>query len=256
MDLNDQPGDAPKSGGSLLDDLLRQTQVQATLEKQKLEQMLQDKADDLRRRKEEEELKKREDLKRRLEEETRRRQDLLRKKRGEADPVEQAEVKEEREQAVAQALTTSHSAVARIEQKASIWPVLVPSLVVIAGLAAGLVALSLQVQALPTGLKGYSSSLAVGVDAALTRARVKNTELRVSKIEEDANAGNRVVIEVRKQMEEKVARISALEKQVEELMAQIDEKAAAKKRRNDARRKKEADEIKINGDIFRKGKAR
>jgi hypothetical protein len=256
MDTNDLPGDAPKPGSSLLDDLLRQTQVQATLEKQKLEQMLQDKADDLRRRKEEEEFKKREDLKRRLEEETRRRQDLLRKKRGEVDPVEEAEVKEEREQAVAQVLATSHSAVARIEKKASIWPVLVPSLVVIAGLAAGLIALFLQVQELPTGLKGYSSSLAVGVDAAITRARVKNVELQMVKIDEEATAGNRVVIEVRKQMEEKTARIVALEKQIEELMAQIDGKAAAKKRRNDARRKKEADEIKINGDIFRKGKAR
>ena len=250
------PLEGSKNGGSsLLDDLLKQTKLEADQEKLKLEKQLHDRQAALRKQKEDEERRKREDLKKRLEEETQRRQDLLRKKQGaEPDSAEVVQEKVAREAAVAQVLSTK-STVTKIERKPSIVPVAAAGGAAL--LFAVLAALAyVQLSGLPAGLGGYRFALDNAVNAATLRARIKVVELKTVEVEGSVKSGRGTELGLRKEIDELKAAVAAKEQQVATLQAQID---AAPKRpagNGGGEKKDDGDSIKIDNSIFKGGKKR
>jgi|GEM_PF-2652899 len=251
--LQPQEGSSSGGGSSLLDDLLKQTKLEADKEKLKLEKQLQDRQAALRKQKEDEERRKREELKKRLEEETQRRQDLLRKKHGgEADSAEVVQEKVAREQAVAQVLSTK-STVTKIERKPSIVPVAAAGGVALV-FAALAIALFVQVSGLPTGLGGYRFALDNAVNASVLRARIKVAELRTTEVEGSVKMGSRTALDLRKEMDELKAAVAQRDQQIAALQAQID--ATPKVVRPVGEKKEDGDNIKIDTSIFKGGKKR
>ncbi len=256
-DMNDPTttNEGAKSGGSsLLDDLLKQTKLEADKEKLKLEKQLHDRQTALRKQKEDEERRKREELKKRLEEETQRRQDLLRKKQGaEPDSAEVIQEKVARDQAVAQVLS-SKSTVTKIERKPSIVPVAAAGGVALL-FAALAIAAYVQISGLPTGLGGYRFALDNAVNASVLRARIKAGELKAAEIEGSVQSGSRAALDLRKELDELRSAVATRDQQIVALQAQVE--AAGKPRpTNGGVKKEEGDNIKIDTSIFKGGKKR
>ena len=256
-DKNDSltPQEGSSGGGSsLLDDLLKQTKLEADQEKLKLEKQLQDRQAALRKQKEDEERRKREELKKRLEEETQRRQDLLRKKQGgEPDSAEVVQEKVAREAAVAQVLS-SKSTMTKIERKPSIVPVASAGAV---ALALGVVAVLLyaQLSALPNGLAGWRFSLDNAVNAGTLRARIKMAEQKTVEVEGSVKSGRGTELGLRKELDELKAAVASRDQQIAALQAQVDAQAK-RPAGNGGVKKDDGDSIKIDGSIFKGGKKR
>jgi actin-related protein len=252
-ELENKPEGTP-GGSSLLDDLLKQTRIEAEREKEKLEKKLKDRADETRRKKEEEESRKRAELKMRLEEETRRRQELIKKKKGDVETQLQAQVAEERQQVIAQA-AVAKSQVAQIVTRVPVLPVLLPLaalLLVVGGLA---VFQYLYVAGLPGGMRGFGEMLSLGVEQAYAEARVKEQELKTLQIQNQVTGGNRSLLDLRKQVEDLTAQVAAREAQIKELQAA---QGAAKGNggggAGGGQKKTDDGMIKINTNIFKTGK--